>query len=86
MSKGRKKKSASNTAANQTRGLTDIQRTINKATGVDTNYNYNRGAAASSARAFAEQELKDALASGDKARIKKARDVLKRKSMGGSGG
>lgn len=31
------------TAANQTRGLTPVQRRVNRTTGVDTNYNYNRG-------------------------------------------
>lgn len=72
--------------ANQTKGLTDLQRRINKTTGVENNYNINRNSAFGSALAFAEQELRDALTSGDKSRIKAARNVLRRKSMGGSGG
>lgn len=46
--------------ANQTRGLTDLQRRINKTTGVENNYNINRNSAFGSALAFAEQELRDA--------------------------
>lgn len=79
-------KNGSNWPKTQTRGLTQRQKDINKKTGVDNSYNYKQGAARDSARTFAEAELAEALKSGDKNRIKAARNVLRRKTMGGKGG
>ena len=81
-----KRRRTSVTPATQTRGLTSTQRTINRATGVNNSYNFNRGAARDSARAFAEDELAEALKSGEKSRIRAARNVLRRRTMGGKGG
>lgn len=81
-----KRRRTSSTPATQTRGLTQDQKKINHITGVDNSYNFNRGAARDSARAFAEAELAEALKSGEKSRIRAARNVLRRRTMGGKGG
>ena len=73
-------------AANQTRGLTDLQKRINKATGVDSNYNFNHGSAYDSAREFVKAEREAAKASGDKERKRAAYNMKRRKSLGGEGG
>lgn len=81
-----RKNGANFPAANQTRGLTDLQKRINQSTGVDNNYNFNHGSAYESARAFVKAEWEAAKASGDKERKRAAYNTKRRKSLGGEGG
>lgn len=74
--------------ATQTRGLTQTQRTINRTTGVNNSYNYNRNSAATSAETFARAFMNNPMATAaDRQQMAKdMRNSKRRKSNGGSGG
>lgn len=76
------------TTATQTRGLTQTQRTINRATGVNNSYNYNRNAARDSAETFARAFMNNPMTTaGERQQMAKdMRNSKRRKSNGGSGG
>lgn len=82
------KKRSATAPATQTRGLTGTQRSVNKATGVNNSYNFNRGSARDSAETFARAFMNSPMATAsDKAQMKKdMRNSKRRKSNGGSGG
>lgn len=73
------------TAANQTRGLTPVQRRVNRTTGVDTNYNYNRGQARAASYVFNQLPRGySRMTAANQSRVR--RNINRRKRNGGSGG
>lgn len=76
------------TYATQTRGLTQTQRTINRATGVNNSYNYTRNAARDAAETFANAFMNNPMATAaDRQQMQRdMRNSRRRKSNGGSGG
>lgn len=73
------------TATNQTRGLTAVQRRINSATGVNTNYNYTRGEARAASSVFSQLPRGyGRMTRENQARVR--RNINRRRSNGGSGG
>lgn len=83
-----KRRRTSVTPATRTRGLTSTQRTINRATGVNNSFNYNRNAARDSAETFARAFMSNpmATAADRQSMSRDMRNSRRRKSNGGKGG